>query len=195
MCVIHFVRFVFSWRTAARNAARWRREIRIVSSPASTATTAAFIVLRATRIYGDPRPWNGAWGLGFLNATKYPASLQFLLMTLGPTIALLPLAERARGKIVEWLTVFGRVPFFYYLLHIPAIHAVAIVVSLAREGHVNPWLFENHPMMNPPPPPGYTWSLALLYAVFATVVGLLYFPCRWFADLKAQRRGRWLRYV
>jgi len=75
---------------------------------------AAFITLRATRVYGDPREWNGVLGLGFLNTTKYPASLQFLLMTLGPMIALLPLVERARGRAAGMFVVFGRVPLFYY---------------------------------------------------------------------------------
>jgi uncharacterized membrane protein len=158
------------------------------------AATAAFLALRAARLYGEPRPWNGASALGFLNTTKYPASLQFLLMTLGPTIALLPLAESARGTLTNALAVFGRVPLFYYLLHIPVIHAAALVVSVVREGRVNPWLFANHPMMNPPPPPGYLWSLPLLYLVFASVVALLYLPCRWFGALEARHRTGWMRY-
>jgi uncharacterized membrane protein len=159
------------------------------------AATAAFIVLRVARVYGDPRPWNGALTLAFLNTTKYPASLQFLLMTLGPTIALLPLAERAKGPIAGVLDLFGRVPLFYYLLHIPLIHTSALVVSYIREGHVNPWLFANHPMMNPPPPRGYMWSLALLYLVLTIDVAILYVPCRWFAELKARRRDSWLGYI
>jgi uncharacterized membrane protein len=158
------------------------------------AATAAFVALRAARLYGEPRPWNGDSALGFLNTTKYPASLQFLLMTLGPTIALLPLAEWARGTLTNALAVFGRVPLFYYLLHIPVIHAAALVVSVVREGRVNPWLFANHPMMNPPPPPGYMWSLPLLYLVFASVVALLYLPCRWFGALEARHRTGWMRY-
>jgi len=75
------------------------------------------------------------------------------------------------------------------------IHASALVVSLIREGHVDPWLFSNHPTMPPPPPRGYMWSLSLLYLVFAIDVAILYVPCRWFADVKARRRDSWLRYV
>ena len=123
-----------------------------------------------------------------LNQQKYPASQLFLLMTLGPTIALLPQAERARGRVGEVLAVFGRVPLFYYLLHIPLIHAAALVVSLAREGRVNPWLFGNHPMMPPPVPNGYRWSLPLLYFAFAVVVAILYVACRWFGQRKARRQ-------
>jgi hypothetical protein len=116
-------------------------------------------------------------------------------MTLGPTIALIPLLERARGALARWITVFGRVPFFFYLLHIPLIHALALVVSKIRLGEVSPWLFANHPMDIPPPPDGYTWGLGLLYAVWAVATVLLYPACRWFAELKVRRKDWWLSYV
>jgi uncharacterized membrane protein len=166
---------------------------------------ALFLVLRGFNLYGDPRPWNAparAGGppplpalLAFLNANKYPASLLFLLMTLGPTIALIPLLERARGAAARFVAVFGRVPFFYYMLHIPLIHALALVASTIRLGMVSPWLFTNHPMGNPPPPDGYTWTLPLLYLVWAVAIAILYFACRWFAALKARRTDWWLRYL
>jgi hypothetical protein len=133
--------------------------------------------------------------LSFLNTTKYPASLLFLLMTLGPTIALLQGLEHARGRVAGFLTVFGRVPLFYYLLHIPLIHVLALGVSWLREGAVNPWLFANHPMMMPPPPGGYVWSLGLLYLVTVIAVGMLYLPCRWFAGVKQRSRSVWLSYL
>ena len=163
--------------------------------------TALFLVLRGFNLYGDPRPWSSGTSmpglLSFLNTTKYPASLSFLLMTLGPTIALIPLLDRARGRVAQWLTVFGRVPFFYYVLHIPLIHALALVVSKIRTGTVDPWLFTNHPMGNPPAPDGYTWSLGLLYLVWAIAIVILYFPCRRYADLKVRRsdQSRWLKYL
>lgn len=84
---------------------------------------------------------------------------------------------------------------FYYLLHIPLIHVAAMAVSLAREGSVNPWLFGNHPLAPPEVPDGYRWSLWLLYAVFAACVAALYFPCRWYARVRAERRSRWLSYL
>jgi hypothetical protein len=84
--------------------------------------------------------------------------------------------------------MFGRVPFFYYALHIPLIHMAAIFVSLLRTGQVSSWLFLNHPVMVPPAPPGYVWSLGLLYVVWLTVVAVLFFPCRWFATLKRRRK-------
>jgi uncharacterized membrane protein len=157
-----------------------------------------FLLLRATDVYGDPRHWHVTAptpmpaAFRFINTTKYPASLQFLLMTLGPMILLLPLLDRTRSSFV---TVFGKVPMFYYLLHIPAIHLAAVIVSLARGSRADPWLFTNHPMMNPPSPDGYMWSLPLLYAVFIVVVGLLYFPCRWYARRKAANPAPWMRYI
>lgn len=165
-----------------------------------------FLVLRYWNIYGDPNHWHPPVPttdgepqrpalLSFLNTSKYPASFQFLLMTLGPVIALVPLVDGARGWIADKLVLFGRVPFFYYLLHIPLVHALALVVSLVRQGAVNEWLFTNHPMGNPPPPDGYTWGLGTLYLVWAVAIVLLYFPCRWFADLKGRRSEWWLRYL
>lgn len=161
---------------------------------------AAFVVLRGFNLYGDPTPWTAQKNtlfsfLSLLNAEKYPASLSFLLMTLGPTIALLPALEGARGRLAGILTVFGRVPFFYYILHLPAIHLVANALSLARYGEVIPWLSANQPMLVGPPPAGYGYSLAIVYLVTALVVIALYFPCRWFAGLKARRREAWLSFL
>ncbi len=170
------------------------------------AAIALFFVLRGFNLYGDPRPWHAvaqaqnsrppmpSW-LSLLNTSKYPASLDFLLMTLGPIIALIPLLENARGAVTQAITIFGRVPFFYYVLHIPLIHALALVVSKIRLGYVSPWLFANHPMGNPEPPDGYVWSLPLLYLVWGIAIVLLYFACRWFAGVKARRKDWWLKYV
>jgi uncharacterized membrane protein len=167
---------------------------------------ALFLLLRGFNLYGDPRPWHRSvispTGtpsmpalLSFLNCTKYPASLNFLLMTLGPIIALMPFLESAYGALSRAMAMFGRVPFFFYVLHIPLIHALALVVSKIRLGFVSPWLFTNHPMGNPEPPDGYTWSLPLLYLVWAIAVVLLYFACRWFADVKAKGTAWWLKYI
>jgi len=169
-------------------------------------TTALFLILRGFNLYGDPRPWHrlvipGDGGppmqglLSFLNCAKYPASLNFLLMTLGPMIALIPVLESARGFVARTLTMFGRVPFFFYVLHIPLIHALALVVSKIRLGFISPWLFTNHPMGNPEPPDGYVWSLPVLYAVWAIAIVLLYFACRWFMTVKAKRDDWWLKYI
>jgi uncharacterized membrane protein len=165
-----------------------------------------FLVLRGFNLYGDPRPWhatiqghNGtppmpAW-LSFLNTSKYPASLSFLSMTLGPIILMIPVLEGLRGGFARQVALFGRVPFFFYVLHIPLIHAIALVVSKVRLGVVSPWLFTNHPMGNREPPEGYIWSLPLLYLIWGLTILLLYFPCRWFADVKARDMSWWLKFL
>jgi len=157
------------------------------------AMTILFVVLRWIDVYGDPRPWAHKRGLfGFIATTKYPASLEFLLMTLGPILILIALAEGWREGIA---TTFGRVPMFYYLLHIPVIHIAACIVSLMREGRVDPWLFGNFPVNPPEQPPGYMWSLGLLYLVWLICVIALYFPSRWYARVRATKRYPWLSYL
>jgi uncharacterized membrane protein len=180
--------------------------------------TLLFILLRTLDVYGDPRPWRTRPApaatnqssiaapaprtappaapaiLRFLNTTKYPASFAFLLMTIGPMFLLLSVAESIRGPLAAVVATFGRVPMFYYLLHIPLIHGVACLVSLIREGHVNPWLFANHPLAAPYPPP-YVWSLWLLYSVYFVCMVILYFPCKWYAGVRATRKSVWLSYL
>ena len=188
---------VVTLEPARRNRLCWRIGL---------SATALFLVLRGLDLYGDPFTWRAAVHptngrppmpalLAFLNTNKYPASFLFLLMTLGPTIALMPWLERAHGAVARWLTVFGRVPMFFYLLHIPLIHALAVLVSLVRTPADTAWLFTNHPMANPPAPAGYTWSLGMLYVGWTVAVVLLYHPCRWFAGLKARRAEAWLSYL
>ncbi len=154
----------------------------------------AFVILRATGIYGDPRPWESG-AMQFVNTAKYPASLLFLLMTLGPMFLALGLLGDARPRITRWLEVFGRVPFFYYLLHIPLIHVVAVLISLARTPDSTGWLIGNFPMLPADVPPGYRWPLWMLYLVTALVVTALYFACRWYARVKAERTTWWMKYV
>jgi uncharacterized membrane protein len=185
----------YAFGALLRSSAERRQRVAITLG---VALTLLFVVLRAIDIYGD-RPWraqleNMPAFLAFLNTSKYPASLLFLLMTLGPTILAIGLLERARGPIARWLAVFGRVPFFYYLLHIPAIHLIAVLISTVRTPAATGWLFQNHPIAVGPAPDGYRWSLGLLYAVTAIVVIGLYFPCRWFAEVKRRRTDAWLRY-
>jgi uncharacterized membrane protein len=156
--------------------------------------TALFLVLAGIGVL-SAHPPDGAPPLivRLLNQRKYPASQLFLLMTLGPTIALLGFADDARGRLARVLATFGRVPMFYYLLHIPLIHATALVVWLIRDGSVDMARFATAPYVSVPPEA--RWTLSLLYLVFAIVVAMLYVACRWFASLKERRRDAWLRYV
>jgi uncharacterized membrane protein len=159
--------------------------------------TAGFVMLRLVNVYGDPSPWSGqsaGWrtALSFLNTTKYPASLLFLLMTLGPAIAVLPFLERVRGPVAEMLHTLGRVPLFFWLLHVPLIHLIALGFSLGRYGEVIPWLYRNPPTELPE---GYGYGLVVVYAVTLAVVAVLYPICRWFAEVKRRRREAWLSYL
>lgn len=173
---------------------------RLVCLQLGLGAIAAFLVLRGFNVYGDPWPWTAQRSPAFtllsvLNTGKYPASLLFLLMTLGPAIALVPSLERARGPVASVLATFGRVPFFYYVLHLPLIHLAAALLSLARYGQVVPWLTANQPVAAPPAPPDYGYGLGVVYLVTAIVVAVLYFPSRWFAELKARRGEWWLSFL
>lgn len=109
------------------------------------------------------------------------------------TIALLPLAENARGWVGKILTTFGRVTLYYYLLHTPLIHLVALVVWYLRTGSFHSEYFAKAPFVLIPPE--QRWGLPLLYLVFFIVVTLLYFACCWFANVKARSQQGWLRYL
>jgi uncharacterized membrane protein len=128
-----------------------------------------------------------------LNQQKYPSSQLYLLMTLGPTIALLPLAEQARGWLADVLTTFGWVPMFYYLLHIPLIHVAALLATLIREGSIHPDWYSSAPFAFLPPE--HRWNLWLLYIIWAVVIAVLYPLCRWFVGVKARHRAGWLKYI
>jgi len=183
----------FAFGAVLRESPERRRRICVTIG---LAAIVVFIVLRATGIYGDPREWSSENGpLAFLNPAKYPPSLQFLLMTLGPTILLIPFLENARGRVAGWLRVFGQVPFFFYVLHIPLIHLSALLISMVRTPGSTGWLIANHPMLPPDVPEGYRWSLGLLYLVWAIVVVILYFACRWYAGVKARSNNQALRFL
>ncbi len=164
---------------------------------AGLALCAGFAVLRLANAYGDPAPWTtqatpGRTVLSFLNATKYPASLLYLLMTLGPAMLLIPPLDRARGGLANVVRTLGRIPLFFWLLHVPLIHLVAVAFSLARYGMVVPWLVWNPPAAAAE---GYGYSLPVVYGVTLAVVAALYPLCRWFAELKRRRRDPWLSYL
>jgi uncharacterized membrane protein len=154
-----------------------------------------FVVLRALNIYGDPVPWqpSSSWSasiLSFINCEKYPPSLLYLSMTLGPGLVGLALFERASGRLAGWLITFGRVPFFYYIAHIYLIHVVAVAAA-AFAGSDLAWLFQD-PIGTKPE--GYSVSLLLIYVLWLGFLLTLYPLCRWFAALKQRRHDWWLSY-
>ncbi|HTS56108.1 MAG TPA: heparan-alpha-glucosaminide N-acetyltransferase domain-containing protein [Terriglobales bacterium] len=165
------------------------------------ALTVAFIVVRDINIYGDPTPWSRQSSslftiLSFINTTKYPPSLDFLLMTLGPALAILGWLERFHFSLNNPLIVFGRVPFFYYGAHLLVAHLLAIAMNFLRYGPTS-FLLLAPPSMGSPSelfPPDYGFPLWTVYAVWVVVLLLLYPACRWFARLKQRRNDRWLSY-
>jgi uncharacterized membrane protein len=152
-----------------------------------------FVGLRALNVYGDHHPWtfqarSGFTLLSFLNCEKYPPSLLFLLMTLGPILIALALFERVRAPSAEALVVFGRVPLFFYVVHLYVLRLTAAPLAFMRFG---PSAFK--------PPPGHAGSpqlpLWVAYLAFALVLLLLYPACRWFARKKAETKSPWLSYL
>ncbi|MGH9933297.1 MAG: hypothetical protein ACREA9_29280 [Pyrinomonadaceae bacterium] len=168
--------------------------------------------MRFANFYGDPAKWfrqkNAVFTvLSFLNVTKYPPSLLFLLMTLGPALLALALFESPNAllesrasspqpvssSIRNFFITFGRVPLFFYLLQWPTAHLIAIGVHFAA-GKPWRWLFGGLTGVVPPPP-GVGFNLAVVYACWAIGVLLLYPLCKWFAGVKARRRDWWLSYL
>src|SRR5262249_2750348 len=135
--------------------------------------------------------------LSFLNCTKYPPSLSFLLMTLGPAIGLLGLLDRADPDERNPFLVFGRVPLLYFVLHIPLIHAVEIGMAWLRYGGAS-FVTLPPPRVGSPRnlfPADFGWGLGVVYAVAAGVTGALYPLCLWFSRMKTRRRSWWLSYL
>jgi len=153
-----------------------------------------FVLLRAVNIYGDPHPWSAqARGsvftvLSFLNTQKYPPSLAYLLMTLGPALVVLALLERVPARSWQPIVTFGRVPLFFYVAHLYLLRFTAAPLAFARWG---PSAFK--------PPPGHAGSPGLplwtAYLALILAILLLYPACRWFARKKAESRSPWLSYL
>ncbi len=156
--------------------------------------TAGFVLQRALNDYGDPGRWavqrDGLFTvLSFLNCQKYPPSLLFLLMTLGPPLLLLGSIDRGFSRLARPLVVFGRVPLFYYVVHLFVIDLLTVGLAIARYGSRTPEVFAKGP------PPDYGHGLAIVYLVWIGVIVALYPVCRWYAGVKARSRSRLLSYL
>jgi uncharacterized membrane protein len=164
-----------------------------------SALTLAFIVIRAINIYGDPSPWAVQRTpmmtvLSFLNVSKYPPSLLFLLMTLGPAMLFLAAAEDHGGNwLAKALTTYGRVPLFFYLLQWATAHSLVIIAS-SLAGKPTWYLYGNRGFRGPQPP-GFGFGLGVVFLLWALGVLMLYPLCRWYAGVKARRRDWWLSYL
>ena len=183
---------IYNWDRDRRRRLLWRLGLSM---------TAAFVLIRGINLYGDPAPWAPEKTavltvLSFLNTVKYPPSLLFLLMTLGPVMILLRAVDRETPRMLQPALTIGKVPMFYYLLHFTLIHALAAVVCYARLGSAH-WMFESPDLRNYPftAPPGWGFSLPVVYLAWACVVMATYPLCRSFAALKQRRSDAWLSYL
>ena len=183
---------IYSWERERRRAFLLRLGI---------ALSLAFLVIRGIDAYGDSSHWTRQKTavftvLSFLNTTKYPPSLLFLLMTLGPAMIFLWSVDRGTPRILRPALVIGKVPLFYYLLHFLLIHLLAVVTCYVRYGSAH-WMFESPDLAHYPfsAPPGWGYSLPVVYLGWAFVVVAMYPLCRWFAELKQRRNDAWLSYL
>ncbi|NQU94887.1 MAG: DUF1624 domain-containing protein [Candidatus Omnitrophica bacterium] len=163
-----------------------------------------FIALRASNFYGDALRWSAQKNhlfslLSFLNVTKYPPSLLYLLMTLGPAILILSFLSEKENPVTRFLVVFGRVPLFFYVAHLFVIHAIAIVFAFVRYGQIPLWLFKNNPFYTTPQfpdaPSGYGYSLPVVYLVWVGIVMMLFPLCRWYVNFKKTHKSPILSYI
>jgi hypothetical protein len=184
---------VFDLDSADRRRLIWRLGV---------ALTLAFIALRAVNLYGDPSPWSAQSNslmsvLSFLNATKYPPSLAYLLMTLGPALMALAALERITVGDRHPLLVFGRVPLFYYVVHWYALHFVALALAWGRYGRFD-FILGLPPSVGPFSvgyPADYGYPLWVVYVAWVGIVAAIYPACLWFARLKQRSRAMWLSYL
>lgn len=162
------------------------------------AMIAAFLALRWGNTYGDPFSWapqDEAWKTvgSFLNLQKYPPSLLYVLATLGPILALVPLWSRLRGPVAEFFLTYGRVPLFAYVLHIFIAHGLMMLVGVATGRDAA--AFQNF-LFNPGGAlPGWGFGLEIVYLVWAVTLLILFPLCRWFSKVKRERRDWWLSYL
>jgi uncharacterized membrane protein len=161
----------------------------------------AFALLRGFRLYGDASVWaphgaSAATAMSFLDVTKYPPSLQYVLVTLGVVFMIWPLLTRLRGRAAGILVTLGAVPFFVYVLHIYVVHALAVAANAAVGRDVSAMFdFFRNAVFSPERLQGLGFELPTVYAAWLLVLALLYPLCRWFANLKASRRDWWLSYL
>jgi uncharacterized membrane protein len=159
---------------------------------------AFYIILRMTNGYGDPMPWseqkNAVYTfLSFLNVAKYPVSLQYSCMTLGPALITLALVEKIKNRLVNAISIFGRVPFFYYVLHFYVLHVLCVALFFISGYGWDKVIDENSFMFFRPLDFGF--GLSIVYIIWVAVVLILYWPCKWFSRYKKTHKQWWLSYV
>lgn len=165
---------------------------------AGSAAVTLFLVLRGINKYGNPDPWTARQEipdtvLDFIDVSKYPPSLDYLCMTLGPALLLLLAFENARGKWQEIVKVYGSVPFFYYVLHFYLLHFLMVIFFFLSGYTADDIVDPDILMLFRPATFGY--SLPVVYLIWILVVAALYYPCLWFARYKRTHSNWWLKYI
>ncbi|MBS1936053.1 MAG: hypothetical protein JST96_18780, partial [Bacteroidetes bacterium] len=163
------------------------------------AVIALFIVIRALNFYGDPAPWSGQprgifTFLSFINTTKYPPSLLFILMTVGISVLFLSLIDGIQNKVTDIISTYGKAPLFYWLLHWFVIHFAAMIIFLLQGFRFHDLQFSGFGMGRPEKGGGL--NLPELYLLWACIVIILYPVCKWFGNYKANHREiKWIHYL
>ncbi|MBT1704212.1 DUF1624 domain-containing protein [Chryseosolibacter indicus] len=155
----------------------------------------SFCILRLLNVYGDPFPWQSQGNvlytfLSFLNVTKYPPSLLYTLITLGPAFIFLSFSENYNGRISQYVISLGRVPMFYYITHLYLIHIIAVVAALATGFDISDMVF-NTWVTDSPNLKRYGFNLGVVYFVWIAVVLLLYPLCLWYDRYKIANKEKW----
>ena len=150
-----------------------------------------FIILRALNIYGDMQPWAYQKSsvftfLSFLNVTKYPPSLLYSLITLGPAILFLAFAEKPLNAFTKFISTYGRVPMFYYLLHIFLIHFIAMVAAQLTGFGWKAMVIDDFPQIK-----GFGFSLIIIYLIWIGLIMALYPLCKWYDKYKTAHKEKW----
>jgi hypothetical protein len=154
-----------------------------------------FVIIRFVNMYGDPAPWSVQptptyTFMSFINVSKYPPSLLYTLITLGPAMIFLAITETFSGRISQYISALGRVPMFYYIIHLFLIHIIAVIAAVATGYHIsdmvfNTWVTDSENLK------GYGFRLSVVYVVWTVVVLLLYPLCLWYDQYKLKNKDKW----
>ncbi len=192
---VMFLGYVFGQLYSSAFDQQRRKKILMISG---CTLIALFVVLRFINVYGDPSHWSVQHSsvfsiLSFLNTSKYPPSLLYLCMTIGPALVILSLVENVQNKLTAILSTYGSVPFFYYILHFYLLRIINIIVFFASGFGVNQIVSPKSAFLFSPP--GFGFNLLGVYIVWLVVIATLYLPCRWFSKYKMTHKYWWLSYL
>lgn len=174
-----------------------RRRILLLTG---TSALVLFILLRVINQYGDPAPWSTQKNsmytfLSFINVTKYPVSLQYILLTIGPALILLALLEKKMNRVGRFLVVYGRVPMFYYIIHFFLLHFICMGFFFAMGHNWTEAVDPSSPLVMMFRPLQFGVNLGIVYLVWISVVAILYLPCKWYGNYKKANSSWWLSYL